>query len=104
MRNARDYMDMYLLRICYEKVFEEPPEKYGEYFNREKFNGFEDFCNKHFINSYLNDDNTVIKYSNISESEKIVDEITKRIHKRAEDISKEYANHLWGYFINRGLV
>ena len=93
--NAGDYMDKFLLKIISENVFANPPKAYAQYFKC--FSTFEDFCDKHFLYGYL-DNNEIVLYSS-NNPESIVENMTNMIKKRARYISKsKYANDLHKLF------
>ncbi|WP_216404729.1 hypothetical protein [Arcanobacterium phocae] len=95
-----DYMDRYLKRVqaAYSGEYQEDFEKYRDYF--EKFDGFEDFCDKHFLRGvYVDNNYGIMEYSEQDSPEKVIEDILMRINQRAEVIARsQYAKKLWDYF------
>ncbi|WP_216404442.1 hypothetical protein [Arcanobacterium phocae] len=99
-----DYMDKYLgaVQQYYEDGVAATVPEYGEYF--EKFNGFVDFCKKHFlVDAYVDSDFRVKTYSD-AEPEKVIATMRSGLNQRAQNIANSvFADELWEYFNEVGL-
>lgn len=102
-RPINDNMDRFL-QMVYTKV--KFTETSTEYFNC--FNNWIDFVSKHFlINSYLNTDLEIDKYSDFTELkyEMFITKALEKMEKRATCIAdSKYAGDLWEYFRKLCLV
>lgn len=99
----QDYMDRFL--SLYKSNTVKYKEICGNYFS--KINGFEDFAKKHFlVGSYVSKDMEINNFSDDANYRKeVIEAIKDKIRLRAATISKsEYAEILWNYFNENGLV
>ncbi len=100
---VHDYMDRFLLLL--KLNFETYKNMYKEYFGGIK--EFEQFADMNFLmNSYIDKEYRISEYSGKSDDTKaIIETINNFIEKRAKAISEsKYAEELWEYFSEKGLL